>query len=155
MILEEESEAGLHVLYTVGLVTAIITAFYLTRAYCLTFFSTPKQEESERQYIKEAPPVMLAPVTVLGILSVVGGFLGFCFCHTPVLATFLSEVDISIPTDEFNIGFLLAPETLMSIVVITGIGVAAYVYTHYSDKPIPLLKAFTSMNFTGMSLAYP
>lgn len=141
LILEEESQAGLHILYAVGLVTAVITAFYLTRAYCLTFFGESKQPESERGEVKEAPAVMLAPVSVLAVLSIIGGFLGFCFCTSPLLATFLAEVDISIPTQEFNIGFLLAPETLLSVAgALFGIGFSAYIYTHYADKPIPLLK---------------
>jgi NADH-quinone oxidoreductase subunit L len=139
LILEEGNEAGFHILYVVGLLTAAITAFYLTRAYCLTFLGSSRRDSHAE--ISEAPTVMLAPVSVLGVLSLIGGFLGFCFCTTPVLATFLSEVGISIPSDEFNIGFILSPETLMSIAgSIAGIGIAAYIYTHYSDHPIELFK---------------
>lgn len=142
MILEEESHAGYHVLFYVGLVTAVITAFYLTRAYCLTFMGERKNDSSAAP--SEAPRVMLGPVTVLAFMSLVGGFLGFCFCTSPILATFLSEVDIQIPVQDFNIGFLVAPETLLSIAgAILGVGTSAYIYTHFSDRPVWLFrKAF-------------
>lgn len=141
LILEEESHAGFHVLYLVGLITAIITAFYLTRAYCLTFMGESKVDEKERINVKEAPGVMCLPVCVLGFFSVIGGVLGFCFCTSPVLALFLSEVDIEIPVQEFNVGFLFAPETLLSVTgALCGIGVSAYIYTHYADRPIAIFK---------------
>lgn len=147
MILEEENHAGFHVLYLVGLVTAIITAFYLTRAYCLTFLGEPKVDEKELREVKEAPKVMLLPVGVLGVLSVVGGFLGFCFCTSPILAKFLSEVDIAIPVQDFNIGFLFAPETLLSVAgSILGISASAYIYTRYADRPIALFKRAFYLN---------
>lgn len=141
MILEEENHAGFHVLFGVGLITSVITAYYLTRAYCLTFTGTSKAEKKGASLIHEAPKVMLVPVSILGVLALAGGFLGFCFCTSPILATFLSEVGIAIPVQDFSIDFLFSPETLLSVTGgILGVGVSAYLYTHFTDKPISIFK---------------
>lgn len=141
MILEEGAKAGFHVLYAVGLVTAVITAFYLTRAYCLTFLGASRDSAGYNADAGEAPKVMVLPVSILGVLSIVGGFLGFCLCTSPLLASFLSEEHIHIPVESFSLSFLLAPETLLSVAgAILGIASAAYIYTHFADKPIRLLK---------------
>lgn len=141
LILEEEAHAGLHLLFFIGLITSIITAYYLTRAHFLTFKGMARADETDLSQVKEAPAVMLTPVAILAVLAVFGGFLGFCFCTDPILATFLSEVDVQIPVEEFSVKFLLAPETLLSISgAILGVGLAAFIYSRYVDATIPLLK---------------
>jgi NADH-quinone oxidoreductase subunit L len=58
-------------IYVVGLITALLTAFYVTRAMILTFFGTYKGEAHPH----EAPMSMTLPLVVLGFLSFAGGFL--------------------------------------------------------------------------------
>jgi NADH-quinone oxidoreductase subunit L len=48
-----------------------MTAFYVFRAMFLAFFG----EYRGKQHPHESPPVMLAPLAVLAVLSLVGGFL--------------------------------------------------------------------------------
>ena len=55
LILEQEYETGHDVLYYIGLITAILTAIYLTRAYCLTFLGHLHLEEKVLKMVKEAP----------------------------------------------------------------------------------------------------
>jgi len=57
-------------IYWVGVITAGMTAFYVFRAMFLTFFGEYRGEAHPR----ESPPVMLAPLAVLGLLSLAGGF---------------------------------------------------------------------------------
>ncbi len=64
---------GLVGLWGVGVLTAGITALYITRAAVLTFADPPS---SPAHHPHEAPPVMRWPMAILGVLSVVGGFLG-------------------------------------------------------------------------------
>lgn len=56
-----------------GIVTvvAVCTALYMTRSFILTFVGSYRGHEHPH----EAPPVMTAPVLVLAVLSVVGGWL--------------------------------------------------------------------------------
>src|SRR5207237_1728933 len=58
--------------WAVAFVTAIITAFYMTRAVLLTFFGDYRGTARPHH----PPRVMLAPMVVLAALSVVAGFLG-------------------------------------------------------------------------------
>lgn len=68
------------VLYVIGLITAILTAYYMTRQVLMVFFGEARWEShAEDQGAHgefrphESPPVMLAPLVVLAGLSIVGG----------------------------------------------------------------------------------
>jgi NADH-quinone oxidoreductase subunit L len=70
------------ILWVVGIVTALMTAFYMFRLTFTTFhgeFKLPKKvkgaEDSEK-YLHESPITMTLPLWVLGLLSLVGGFIG-------------------------------------------------------------------------------
>ncbi len=131
MILEQDYLAGFHTFFYIGLAASILTAFYLTRAYYLTFLGTPRLGEKIIKAVKEAPPVMLLPVCLLAILSIIGGFFGSFFTH-PILEDFLEESDVklAVPHD-----FMLSPEMWMSIIgAFLGIGVAAYIYSRYGAR---------------------
>lgn len=142
LILDQTSLAGYHALFYIGLVTSILTAFYLTRAYCLTFTGKPNLQDKILKAVHEAPQVMLSPVTLLAILSIFGGFLGYAFGRTPVLESFLAKVGVTLAVPEGNI--LFSPETVMSVIgALLGVGTAAYIYTKYVDRlgpPVQVLK---------------
>lgn len=61
-------------IYIVGLVTAMMTAFYMMRLMYKTFYGTPKTHDAEHAH-GEAPS-MLWPVVILGVLSLIGGWIG-------------------------------------------------------------------------------
>ena len=65
----------LYAVYGVGLVTALLTAVYMTRLLVLTFFGANRTGESERTTLHEAPAIMTVPVLLLGVLTLVGGWL--------------------------------------------------------------------------------
>jgi NADH-quinone oxidoreductase subunit L len=133
LILEQEYLSGFEVLFYVGLAASILTGFYLTRAYCLTFTGSLSKED--KADVNEAPPVMIIPVTILAILSIGGGFLGFAFGKTPVLETFLMEIGITPVEKELSTGFSLTPETLMAIIgAVLGVGGSALLYTKYANR---------------------
>ena len=131
LILEQDYLAGFHTFFYVGLSASILTAFYLTRAYWLTFMGRPHLEEKILKAIKEAPRVMLFPVSILALLSIFGGFLGSVFPH-PILENFLSEADVKLAVPD---GVIFSPETWMSIIgALLGIGVAIYIYVNYGEN---------------------
>lgn len=153
LILEQEYLAGFETLFTVALIASILTAFYLTRAYCLTFLGQFKLEEKILKTVKEAPKVMLIPVFILALLSIIGGLLGFSFGKIPLLEGFLAEVGVTLAKEE-PFGLQLTPETLLS--VLGGIaGIVAGVL-FYTLKPIPLLKnAFYIDDFYNKMFVFP
>ena len=58
-------------IYWVGVITAALTAFYVSRAMFLTFFG----EARSQHHPHESPPVMWIPLAILGFLSLAGGYL--------------------------------------------------------------------------------
>lgn len=137
MILEQDYETGFKAFFILGLTASILTAFYMTRAYILTFWGKPNLDEKHFNALKEAPAVMLIPVSILGILAVIGGALGFCFnCTTSILEGFLNEVGVKLAVpEELGWHFFFSPETLISIAgALLGVGTATYFYTKYKDK---------------------
>jgi NADH-quinone oxidoreductase subunit L len=67
--------AVLYVLYALGLVTAFLTAIYMTRMMLYTFHGPNRTGEAEQAHLAEAPLSMTAPLVVLGVLSAAGGWL--------------------------------------------------------------------------------
>jgi NADH-quinone oxidoreductase subunit L len=68
-------EAGRPVLFGVGLIVALLTAFYMTRAVFLTFFGKYRGDPETGAHIHESPWIMLGPLVILAIGSAVGGFI--------------------------------------------------------------------------------
>ena len=91
------SPYGSWVYWVIGLFTAFLTAFYMFRLWFLTFFGNYRgaaeelhghaehaghgahlgREEHGHGGIHESPPIMLAPLVILAVLSVVGGWIGW------------------------------------------------------------------------------
>lgn len=65
---------GSFILWLVGVITALMTAFYMFRLYFLTFEG--KERFGHDKHPHESPKVMTIPLIVLAILSVIGGFVG-------------------------------------------------------------------------------
>jgi NADH-quinone oxidoreductase subunit L len=65
----------LFVAYGIGILTALLTAIYMTRMLMLTFFGTNRTGTEEQEALHEAPLVMTAPIVVLALLTVAGGWL--------------------------------------------------------------------------------
>ena len=74
---DEILEAAQHaspVLWGLGVLTAGITSFYMFRLLFLTFFGKQRYDE-HHVHVHESPKNMLAPLVVLAILSVCGGWM--------------------------------------------------------------------------------
>jgi NADH-quinone oxidoreductase subunit L len=63
------------VFWGMGLLAALLTAFYMTRLMLYTFHGPNRTGEREREHLHEAPWIMTGPLLVLGILSAAGGLL--------------------------------------------------------------------------------
>jgi NADH-quinone oxidoreductase subunit L len=141
LILEQEYFMGFKALFYIGLAASVLTGFYLMRAYCLTFTGTSHQDKQTLDATHEAPPVMLIPVILLGLLAIGGGFLGFELGKTPVLESLLSEVGVTPAEKELSTNFVLSPGTWMAILgSFFGVGLSAYIYTRFTDHPLSVLK---------------
>jgi len=63
------------VFYAMGVVAALLTAFYMARLMTMTFLGSNRTGERERSHLHDAPWVMTGPLVVLGVLSAIGGLL--------------------------------------------------------------------------------
>jgi NADH-quinone oxidoreductase subunit L len=77
----------LYFAYLLGVAAAFMTAVYMTRMMLYTFHGPNRTGEKERGHLGEAPWIMTGPLVVLGVLTVVGGWL-----NIPEFAEFLGPV---------------------------------------------------------------
>jgi NADH-quinone oxidoreductase subunit L len=61
--------------YAMGLLAALLTAFYMARLLVMTFLGDNRTGETGRRHLHEAPWIMTGPLVVLGALSAIGGLL--------------------------------------------------------------------------------
>jgi NADH-quinone oxidoreductase subunit L len=88
-----QSEAGGRVLYSFGLLTALLTAFYMFRLIFLTFHGKQRFDE-HKVHVHESPWSMLGPLVILAVLSVIGGWFALpAFFQGPdYFANFLAPI---------------------------------------------------------------
>ena len=64
------------VYYILGLLTSLMTAFYMFRMYFLTFHGNFRGTEEQYHHVHESPAAMTIPLIVLALLSITGGWVG-------------------------------------------------------------------------------
>jgi NADH-quinone oxidoreductase subunit L len=69
------SPHGSKILWLLAAITAVMTAFYMTRLFYLTFLGKNRYDE-KHVHPHESPLTMTLPLMILAVLSVVGGFMG-------------------------------------------------------------------------------
>ena len=65
------------ILWAIGFVTALMTAFYMFRLIFLTFFGQPRMSHEAEHHIHESPKSMTVPLVVLALFSITAGWLGW------------------------------------------------------------------------------
>jgi NADH-quinone oxidoreductase subunit L len=70
------SETGGKVLWATGVLTAVMTAFYMFRLYAMTFLGKFRGTHEQEHHLHESPKAITIPLIILAILSVVGGWIG-------------------------------------------------------------------------------
>lgn len=83
------------VYYILGLIGALMTAFYMFRLYSMTFLGKFRGTHEQEHHLHESPKPMTIVLIILAILSVVGGFIGIpaiMMQGTHALNNFLSPI---------------------------------------------------------------
>ena len=118
---------GRYFLWGVATLTAVLTAFYMTRAVLLTFFG----EYRGHGHPHESPPVMTGPLVLLASLSVTAGLLN----ATPLgISAFGEWVHFGEEHHAFNYGF--AAVSILG--ALAGIAVGYRLYARWRERD-PLL----------------
>ncbi|MDX1449442.1 MAG: NADH-quinone oxidoreductase subunit L, partial [Acidimicrobiia bacterium] len=115
------------VLYVIGLVTALLTAFYMTRQWVMVFLGEPRWDEGLHPH--ESPRVMTAPLVVLAVLSVVAGFVNtpFRLGLEHFLEPAFEGISLAHPPEGIAMFLLLAAVSVGAGLV--GIAMGGFVYT--------------------------
>jgi NADH-quinone oxidoreductase subunit L len=72
------SEGGAYrLLWFIGFITALMTAFYMGRLMVLTFFSPPRMSHEAEHHVHESPKSMTVPLVILAFCSIFAGWLGW------------------------------------------------------------------------------
>ena len=112
-------------IFTVGLFTAFLTAFYVTRLLVVVFLGKPRTTVAQAG--DESPLVMTGPLIILAAFSVIAG-LNF-FAHRFLTLPHEPETNVAVPA-------------LALLALLGGVGLAFFIYRHRDVErfDIPLLR---------------
>jgi NADH-quinone oxidoreductase subunit L len=140
LILEAAYANHHFILWLLGVATAFLTSFYIFRLIFMTFHGESRVDHEKAHHVHESPAVMAIPLVVLGVLSLVGGWVGlpdglfwgeaFSRFLAPVVGTFHPAFE---------------PNAAMLTVVSVGLALAglALAYFFYIVQPgFPMLLAY-------------
>jgi len=133
---------GQLVLYAIGIVTAILTAFYVTRALWMTFYGEPRDHHLY-DHAHESPRVMTLPLMALAAGSAVLGIvIGFPpeggFIHR-FLAPVVEAAGVAERTPELATIVVLAFVSMVAGLI--GIAVGVSMYVRHRPDPAALTRA--------------
>ncbi|MDE3088552.1 MAG: NADH-quinone oxidoreductase subunit L [Chloroflexota bacterium] len=167
-ILAQAFESGHIVLWAIGLLTAGLTAFYIFRAFFLTFHGSPRWEAASSKHPStplrsaqeaasghdshgawhsphESPAAMTIPLAILAVFAVIAGFVGMPRVLGPNLlegffAPVFGEAGAAIPaaTEWLLIGASVA-------VGLIGVAVAYWFYIARPAIPVNLAARFSGI----------
>jgi NADH-quinone oxidoreductase subunit L len=139
----------LYIIYALGLISALLTAIYMTRMMLYTFHGPTRTGAQEEGHLHEAPWVMTAPLVVLGVLSVFGGWLNLPEVITDIiplgprdlLGHWLEPV-VGSATARVSAGEVHASVTLEQLLVLAAVvvGIAGIVFAWARLKPSRLVR---------------
>jgi NADH-quinone oxidoreductase subunit L len=151
---------GGHPLYLVGLLTALLTAFYMFRLVFLTFWGKPRFDQ-HHVHVHESPWSMLGPLVVLAVFSVVGGwvaappFWGGKDYFTGFLAPVFGAGEGANPIDEVAAHNLELSLALVAVITaLIGIAVAYWLYVRQPKKPEELANSMQPVYKTLLNKYY-
>lgn len=75
-ILTHAFAQGQYFIWALGLMGAVLTAFYMFRLVFLTFFGQERIESHAREHLHESPRVMTVPLLILAFFAVTAGYVG-------------------------------------------------------------------------------
>jgi len=127
-ILSEALNTGHPVLFIIGALTSVLTAFYIFRLIFLVLFGKMRSE----LHPHESPKVMIIPLSILALFSIFMGFIGSPFTGY-AFQGFLRFGTASMPAAPRPDHFMMAVSTLIAV---SGIGLAYSVYI-LNNKILP------------------
>jgi NADH-quinone oxidoreductase subunit L len=142
-----------YLLYGMAAIGALLTSFYMFRLTYLTFYGASRMDHHTEEHIHESPMVMVGPLMALGVLSIVGGFLGFPPEHG-WLHQFLAPVAGTGGEHDVSTGIVLTLMMIATGIALLGWGVAHYFYSVNLSAPDRLAAQFRAVYTTLLNKYY-
>ena len=130
-----------YLLYSLAAVGALLTSFYMFRLTYLTFYGRSRMDHHTEEHVHESPTVMVVPLMALGVLSILGGFLGFP-PEEGWLHQFLAPVSGMGVEHDASLGLLLTLMMIATGLALLGWGLAHYFYSVNLSLPDRLAAKF-------------
>ncbi|MGC1276394.1 MAG: NADH-quinone oxidoreductase subunit L [Planctomycetaceae bacterium] len=124
------------VLLATATVTAVLTAFYIFRAYFLTFWGPERFPRSAGEHVHESPPVMTGPLVVLATFAVLAGLI---FGPTGWFAAYLERTPGLPPAQPHHIDWAITADG--TIAALIGFAIAVTMYMAAQTLPERLGRA--------------
>jgi len=141
-------------LYWLGTLTAGLTAFYMFRALCLTFWGDSRVEPETAQHLHESGAKMTGPLLVLAFFSIVAGYVswprawGGGEAFDRYLEPVFAPAEEALRAAHAHNPQGLSDGALMTFSILAacvGIGLAIWWYWKSTDIPRKLAERFTDM----------
>lgn len=115
------------ILFWLAAFVAVLTPFYMTRAFVVTFLGNPRSKDSDHAH--EVGPLMFVPLLILAVLAVFGGY------------KFMQGFAPAVPehAGEFHANFLFVV-SLVALIIGAGAGFALYKGKDRDPISIPLFR---------------
>ncbi|NOX38695.1 MAG: NADH-quinone oxidoreductase subunit L [Calditrichaeota bacterium] len=137
--------------WALGTLGALLTAFYMSRLVFLTFFGKSRVEPEVEHHIHESPPVMTIPLMILAVLAAIGGFVGipevlgghnhFEKFLAPVFEQAEEHIHLAHPSHAVEYA-LMGTSILMAL---AGIVLAYLMYIKGSISPVKMAQRFQGL----------
>jgi NADH-quinone oxidoreductase subunit L len=138
------------ILWAVGLITALLTAFYTFRALFIAFWGSPRDPELF-EHAHESRPIMTWPLLLLGVPALLGGLLGLPSVTgvdhildawlQPAFAD-LEHTGVELAHHGISFGLEWALLGASSLIAVLGIGLAYWFYVASPETPANLAVRF-------------
>ncbi len=131
---EGAQNGGFYVLYALGLLGAVITAFYMTRLMAMTFWGPERFDKSVHPH--ESPRVMTIPLAFLAVGALLAGLLlgGFDAENRPIARWLEPTLGHAEHHD------LAVNPWLLTAITVGLIAAAAYAaFTRYASRDVPIV----------------
>lgn len=133
------SDVGMYA-YVMGILAAIMTAFYSWRLLFLTFHGAPRMNKTVQKHIHESPLSMTVPLLVLAIGSVGAGYVGVEYFLGEHATTFWNNTLVLNLVDHHHIPHWV--EQLVLGAAIAGIVLATLFYMVWTNLPRKIAHMF-------------
>jgi len=130
--------------FVLGVLAALLTAFYSWRLLFMTFHGKPRADEKVMAHVHESPKVMIAPLLVLAAGALFSGYVGYEYFVGEKSAMFWGAAIQVLPTHTALTDIHHIPVWVKYLpLVVSGVGIAvAYVmYVAVPDLPRRLAEA--------------